>query len=205
MKNESQPDRKTEQTERVGELLARPAWNAERKALRACLLAGGLVETVKWGQLCYMHETRNVAIIFAMKASCGIGFFKGALLSDPAGRLAKQGPNSQAMCEFRFTDLAQIEAAQADIRALILEAIAVESAGLKVAFAQKQALVLPPELTSRFDADPAFERAFCALTPGRQRGYVLHFTGAKQSATRAARIEKYRSRILAGKGIVDRE
>ena len=205
MKHESQADEISRQTGRIAALLARPAWNAERVALRGCLLAAGLVETVKWNQLCYCVDQHNVAIIFAMKASCGIGFFKGSLLHDPAGRLSQQGPNAQAMREFRFTDLTQIETARAEIMGLILDAIRVEKAGMKVEFAQKHALVLPVELQAKFAGDAAFGRAFAGLTPGRQRAYVLDFAGAKQEATRVARIEKHRARIMAGKGIADRE
>ena len=191
-------------SDQVAVLLAQPNWTEERKALRACLLEAGLAETIKWNQLCYQSGTDNVAIIFAMKASCGIGFFKGALLDDPKGQLTKQGPNSQAMREFRFASLAQIESARSDIAAMIKAAIAVERAGLKVTFVQKDALDPPAELTECFARDPDFCGAFEALTPGRQRAYVLHFSGAKQSSTRAARIEKHRARIMAGKGIADR-
>ena len=192
------------QTDTVAALLAQSNWNAERKALRGCLLEAGLDEVIKWGKLCYQYEGQNLAIIYGMKASCGIGFFKGALLDDPEGRLTQQGPNSQAVRVFQFTSLAQIDAARAEIAAMIKAAIAVEKAGLKVAFTQKDALDYPAELTESFAQDPEFGDAFEALTPGRQRGYVLHFAGAKQSETRAARIEKHRARIMAGKGIADR-
>ncbi|MGH1332175.1 MAG: YdeI/OmpD-associated family protein [Paracoccaceae bacterium] len=189
---------------KVAALLAQPNWHEERIMLRDLILSSGLIEEIKWGKLCYTFEGNNVAIFYGLKAYCGIGFFKGALLSDPHGVLYSQGKNSQAVRMFRFTDTAQIEAAAPIIRAYLAEAIEIERSGQKIDFKQKHALEFPQELLDWFAQDPAFEAAFKALTPGRQRGYNLHFGGAKQSATRRARIEKCAGRIMEGKGMQDR-
>lgn len=189
---------------KVDALLAQENWHEERKALRDIILSSDLVEEIKWGKLCYTFEGSNVAIFYGLKAYCGIGFFKGALLSDPQGVLHSQGKNSQAVRMFRFTDVEQIAAAAPIIRAYLAEAIAIEKSGAKIDFKEKDALEFPQELLDWFAEDPAFEAAFKALTPGRQRGYNLHFSGAKQSATRCSRIEKALPRIMDGKGLQDR-
>lgn len=182
----------------------RKTWAAEFQALRDILLDSPLNEEMKWGKACYCFDGSNVAILFALKAYCGVGFFKGALLTDPKGVLHSQGEHSQAMRLMRFTDASDVEAAAPVLRSYITEAIALEKSGAKIAFKEKDALVFPDELLAQFQSDPALEAAFKALTPGRQRGYVLHFSGAKQSATRVSRIEKARAGILAGKGMNDR-
>ncbi|MFT6452906.1 MAG: hypothetical protein ACJA06_002412 [Halocynthiibacter sp.] len=189
---------------KVAALLAQATWHEERIVLRDLILSSGLIEEIKWGKLCYTFEGSNVAIFYGLKAYCGIGFFKGALLSDPHGALYSQGKNSQAVRMFRFTDVEQIAEAAPIIRAYLAEAIEIERSGRKIDFTQKDALEFPQELLDRFAKDPAFEAAFKALTPGRQRGYNLHFSGAKQSATRHARIEKCAGRIMDGKGMQDR-
>lgn len=178
-------------------------WREERTALRVILLDVGLTEELKWGKACYTYAGQNVAIFFGMKATCGIGFFKGVLLRDPEQKLVQQGENSQAVRLMPFTSLAEVEAAAPALRGFLLEAIELEKQGRKVDFSQKHALEFPQELTDAFDADPALKAAFLALTRGRQRGYVLHFSGAKQAATRVARIEKYRQKILDGRGMND--
>ena len=183
---------------------AATTWRAERVALRAILLASGLTEELKWGKACYSFNGGNVAMFYGLKAMCGIGSFKGSLLSDREGVLIRQGKNSQAVRLMGFTSVQEINAGEANLRAYLAEAIDLEKAGRKVDFSQKDNLEFPDELQSAFDADPGFEAAFKALTPGRQRGYVLHFDDAKQSKTRDARIAKHKARILAGKGMQDR-
>lgn len=178
-------------------------WRAERVLLRAILLNSGLTEDLKWGKACYTYQGQNVAIFFGMKATCGIGFFKGYLLQDPDRVLVQQGETSQAVRLMAFTSVQEILQGEPVLRAFLDQAIALETVGRKVDSSQKHALVFPQELTAAFSDDPAFEAAFRALTPGRQRGYVVHFSGAKQSATRASRIEKCRSRILDGRGLND--
>ena len=191
-------------TDKIDELLARDNWNAERRALREIMRAGPLEECVKWRQLCYTYEGANVAIIFAMKDTFGVSFFKGALLKDPKGMLVMPGPNSQAGRMLKLTSLEELAKIRPVLEALVAEAVEVEKAGLKVDFAEKHQLELPEELEAKFRDDAAFKAAFMALTPGRQRGYTLFFTGAKQAATRAARIDKHRGRIMDGKGMHDR-
>jgi uncharacterized protein YdeI (YjbR/CyaY-like superfamily) len=179
-------------------------WQGETAALRAILLDCGLEEALKWGKPCYAAQGGNVAIIQGFKPHLALMFFKGALLKDPEGVLRAQGANSQAAKRMEFTSPAQVDEMAATVRAYVAEAVAVEQAGLKVAFTAKAELVYPDELVEAFDTDPAFAAAFKALTPGRQRAYVLHFSGAKQAATRAARIAKVVGRVLDGKGLADR-
>ena len=179
------------------------AWREELKALRALLLQSGLTETLKWGKPCYTLDNANVAILYRFKDCAAVGFFKGALLEQQFGMLVKPGDNSQAMRMAKFTSPVQI-AQQADtLLACIAQAIATERAGLSIAFQPPEALTLPAELTRKFEQLPALRDAFFALTPGRQRGYVLHFSQAKQSSTREARIERCIPAILEGKGLSD--
>lgn len=178
-------------------------WQAEGRALRAILLDTPLDEAFKWRQPVYVLGGENVAIFHAMKECCGISFFRGALLNDPEGLLVAPGPNSQAARQFRFTSLDEVERHVAAIRAYVAEAIALHEAGEKVDFTAKRDLALPEELVAALDTDPAFAEAWHALTPGRQRGYVLFISGAKKSETRAGRVEKWREAILAGKGMHD--
>jgi len=179
-------------------------WPLEKRRLREMLLDHDLSEELKWRKPCYCHSGANVVILYGMKDSCGLGFFKGVLLDDPSGVLIKPGENSQAARQMRFTSVAEIDAQEPVLRALLVNAIAVEQAGLEVAFPQKHAVVFPGELLAKMAADPVFKAAFLSLTPGRQRGYNLFFTGAKHSKTRSARIEKHLPRILAGIGMHDR-
>jgi uncharacterized protein YdeI (YjbR/CyaY-like superfamily) len=161
-----------------------------------------LVEEVKWGVPCYTLDGKNVLNISALKDAAVIGFFKGALLDDPSGLLVAPGPNSQAVRQAKFTTAAEVEAAQEALLSLIASAIEVEKAGKSIVFSPSP-VPWPEELLSAFAEDPGFEAAFRALTPGRQRGYVLHFSSAKQSATRSSRIEKHRNAIFNGKGMHD--
>lgn len=188
----------------VEALLAQTSWHDERRKLRAILLECGLSEGVKWGKLCYAHQGANIAIIYGLKTYCAIGFFKGVLLDDPDGLLVAPGQNSQSMRQFRFRNMADITGQVVRIHDFAAQAIAVEMSGRTVEFTQKDNLVLPEELVAEFDADPDFAAAFDTLTPGRQRGYVLQISQAKQSQTRLARVHKFRPRILAGKGLSDR-
>ncbi|MCE8039190.1 YdeI/OmpD-associated family protein [Halomonas sp. MCCC 1A11062] len=186
---------------KVEALLSQPQWNDERKKLREIALSCQLTESVKWGKLCYSVQNGNVAIIFSMKDYCALGFFKGSLLKDPEGILVAPGEHSQAMRQARFTQLSEIEAQAAILEAYLLEAIELEKVGAKVDFSEKHELTYPIELQRALDGNTALKAAFEALTPGRQRGYILHFSGAKQSSTRASRIEKCMPDILAGKGL----
>jgi len=180
------------------------AWRDELAALRAILLDCELTEEVKWRQPCYTFEGGNVAILGEMKAHGIVSFFKGSLLEDPAGVLVKPGENSRAGRLIPFTSVGEVTAMEPILRAYVAEAIEIEKAGLKVDFTRDAVLEPPSELLVKFDEDPGLKAAFDALTPGRRRGYVLHFTEPKQSKTRTARIEKATPRILAGKGRHDR-
>ena len=177
-------------------------WRQETDKLRAILRGCSLTEEWKWRTHCYAHDGRNICIIQRMKDFLALLFFKGALLKNPDGALERQGPNSQAGYRMRFTSVQDVARRANRIRACVREAIEIEKAGLRVE--QATDLEYPEELIGRFDDDPDFQAAFDRLTPGRQRGYVLHFSGARQSRTRAARIEKHRRRILDGKGLHDR-
>lgn len=177
-------------------------WPEALAALRSVAQSGGLVEEVKWGAPCYTLDGKNVLNISALKDAAVIGFFKGALLDDPSGLLVAPGPNSQAVRQAKFTTAAEVEAAQEVLLSLIASAIEVEKAGKSIVFSPSPES-WPEELLSAFAEDPGFEAAFRALTPGRQRGYVLHFSGAKQSATRSNRIEKHRNAIFNGRGMHD--
>lgn len=184
----------------VESLLNQKNWQDERRRLRDILLDCGLEERVKWGKLCYAWEDSNVAIIYGMKNSCAVGFFKGSLLEDEDGVLVQPGKHSQAMRRLHFESLEEIEVGEDTIRRFTLRAIQAEKDGLEVAFTERNNLDYPDELQDALDDDPELAEAFEELTPGRQRGWVLHFSDAKQSETRARRVEKARSKIIAGKG-----
>jgi uncharacterized protein YdeI (YjbR/CyaY-like superfamily) len=176
-------------------------WPAEMSELRSVLLGCGLAEEIKWGKPCYNHDGRNIAIMQEMNDFLALMFFKGALIGDPAGILKSQGPNSRSALRVEFTSIGGVAKLAKTIRSYVGEAIAVEDAGLTVGPAPD--VVFVDELRHRLDVDRAFRAAFEALTPGRQREYNLHFSGAKQSATRLSRIEKCAPTILAGKGFRD--
>ncbi len=177
-------------------------WQGEIRKLRDTLLDCGLDEDLKWGKPCFAFHGSNVAIIQPFKEHCSLMFFKGALLEDTHGLLRSQGVNTQSALRLEFTSEAEIK--KTVVKAYVKQAIAVEKAGRKVDFKAKRELELPEELTRILMRKPKLAEAFHALTPGRQRGYVLHFKGAKQSKTRTARIEKCIPKILAGKGMNDR-
>jgi len=178
-------------------------WSAEFAALRQLCLASGLNEELKWGQACYDLEGRNVVLIHGFKDYCALLFMKGALLKDPKGILIQQTKNVQAARQIRFASLADINKQTAAVKAYLREAIAVEKSGVKVEMKSAAQFDVPEEFLKPLDDDPKLAEAFHALTPGRQKGYLLHFAGAKQSATRAARVEKHVPRILRGLGLDD--
>lgn len=178
-------------------------WRRELTALRAILLDCGLTETLKWSVPCYTSGNRNIVVIGAFKEHCALSFFKGTLLKDPHGILEMPGENSQAGRVVRFRRLEEVVALAPVLRAYIEEAVAIERAGLRVASRSVAQEDYPEELAAALKADADLRRAFDALSPGRRRGYLIHFAGAKQPATRAARLEKCRSRILAGLGLHD--
>ncbi len=178
-------------------------WGAELRALRAILLGSGLAEEWKWRSPCYTLDGANVALLWGFRNECRLGFFKGVLLKDPNGLLVAPGANSRSSRTLNFTGTAEIERLADVIRAYVREAIDLEKAGLRVDL-PKDDLDPPAELATALDGDAALKAAFEALTPGRRRGWILHFSQPKQSATRTARIEKAAPRILAGKGMHDR-
>ncbi|HEV7435100.1 MAG TPA: YdeI/OmpD-associated family protein [Pseudorhizobium sp.] len=178
-------------------------WQAELGKLRRILLDCGLAEEFKWSSPCYTVDGGNVALLWGFKDSATLGFFKGVLLKDPEGLLVAPGENSRSSRVMRFTALEQIIGAETAIRDCIREAVELEKAGAKVDL-PKDDLVYPEELITALDEDPDLQGAFEALTPGRRRGYVLHFSQTKQPATRRSRIARSRDRILAGKGMHDR-
>ncbi len=177
-------------------------WPEEMTTLRPILLRSGLTEEIKWAKPCYSHDGKNIAIMQEMKDFLALMFFKGALLIDSAGVLRAQGPNSRSALRIEFTSVDEVTRLRDTVAAYVEDAIAVEAAGLEVGPAPE--LVLVEELQQRLDADPALRTAFEALTPGRQREYNLHISDAKQTSTRAARVDKYAPRILDGKGLRDR-
>jgi len=178
-------------------------WQQEMEQLRAIVLDCGLTEELKWGVPCYTLGDSNVVLIHGFKEYCALLLFKGALLSDPHGILVQQTKNVQAARQARFTNAREIARMAPVLKACIYEAIEVEKAGLKVNFKPTAAFEMPEEFKSRLDKDRALKKAFEALTPGRQRAYLLHFSAPKQSKTREARIEKCMQQILDGKGLND--
>ena len=178
-------------------------WSDEFTALRQLCLASGLTEKLKWGQACYDLDGGNVVLVHGFKDYCALLFMKGALLKDSEGILVQQTKNVQSARQLRFTSLADIKRQKIAVAAYIQEAVAVEKSGAKVHKKDVADYAMPAEFLTRLDDDPQLAEAFYALTPGRQKGYLLHFAGAKQSATRAARVEKHAPRILRGLGLDD--
>jgi uncharacterized protein YdeI (YjbR/CyaY-like superfamily) len=184
------------------EMAYRERWRAEIAELQKILSGFALSEERKWGKPCYTMDGKNVVIIQGFKDTCALGFFQGALLKDPKKLLVQLG-QVQALRVMKFASVQEIAAKAAAIKAYVREAMAAAKAGMKVE-TKPRALPLPEELKEKFRADPKFKRAFEALTPGRQRGYLFHFVGAKQSQTRTARIDKATPAIFAGRGFLER-
>lgn len=177
-------------------------WTQELQLLRSIILDCGLEEVAKWGVPCYMYGKSNVLVLSALKDTATIGFMKGALLDQTSYLLVEQTGTENVSRVLRFTSLEQIVDNEAEIKALIYQAIEVENQGLKVA-PKKSKELLPEELEHAFVQNPQLKDAFYSLTPGRQHGYLLHFNQAKQAATRASRIEKCSEKILRGEGMHD--
>lgn len=178
-------------------------WQKEFGALREIALASNLTEDLKWGQPCYTLENANIVLIHGFKEYCAFLFFKGALLKDPNNILVQQTENVQAARQIRFTSVQQIEKMKTTLKAYIREAIEIEKSGLTVEFKKTDEFAVPEEFQRQLDETPGLKDAFEALTPGRQRGYLLHFSSAKQSKTREARIEKCIPMIFDGLGLND--
>lgn len=183
-------------------LEASEQWPVEIRALRPLLLAVGLDEEIKWGKPCYSHDAANIAIIQEFSDNLALMFFKGILLEDPAGVLEEVGPNSHAARRMMFTSVEDVEAHADVVTAYVEEAIALEDAGTEVPPRPEEELA--PELAERLADDPELAESFDELTPGRQREYNLHVSGAKQSSTRERRVDRIVPRILDGKGLRDR-
>jgi uncharacterized protein YdeI (YjbR/CyaY-like superfamily) len=187
-------------------------WQKEFEKLRMIILDCGLTEELKWGQPCYTCPTgssgrafqnANIVLMHGFKEYCALLFFKGALLNDPNGILIQQTENVQSARQVRFTSVREIVKKERTLKTYIYEAIEVERAGLQVKLKKTKDFKIPEEFQSKLDKMPALKTAFDKLTPGRQRGYIFHFSQPKQSKTRAARVEKYLKQILNGKGLDD--
>lgn len=178
-------------------------WGEEFEKLRAIILDCPLTEELKWGQPCYTWQNNNIVLIHGFKEYCALLFFKGALMNDPEGILIQQTKNVQAARQVRFTSLKEITKLAPVLKAYIYEAIEIEKAGLKVKHKSSAEFEMAEEFSIQLKKNPKLKKAFEALTPGRQRGYLLYFSSAKQSKTRADRVEKYTEHILNGKGLND--
>lgn len=178
-------------------------WQKEYQKLRTIILDCGLTEELKWGCPCYTFRDANIVLIHGFKEYCALLFFKGALLNDPDGILVQQTKNVQAARQARFATLREIVKVEKKIKAYIYEAIEVEKAGLKVKLKKTAEFEMPEEFQKKLAKNSALKKSFEALTPGRQRAYLLYFSQAKQSKTKEARIEKYIPQILKGKGLND--
>jgi uncharacterized protein YdeI (YjbR/CyaY-like superfamily) len=178
-------------------------WQEELEKFRGIILACQLAEELKWGKPCYTFQKHNIVIILPLKECCALLFCKGALLNDANGILSKPGENTQAARQIRFTNVREIVEMETILKAYIYEAIEVEKAGLQVDFKKITEFIIPDEFQNKLDEIPALKTAFHALTPGRQRAYILYFSAPKQSKTRESRVEKCRQQILDGKGLND--
>jgi len=178
-------------------------WKEAFARLRTIVLATGLDEELKWGHPCYTLKGKNVVLMHGFKEYCALLFFKGALLKDEHRILVQQTANVQGARQVRFTSAKEIAELAPLLRSYLQEAILIQQSGKKVPLKKSAEFELPEEFVARLKAMPALRKAFNALTPGRQRGYLLHFSSAKQSKTRESRIENNVERILAGKGMDD--
>ena len=174
-------------------------WGDGIAALRCICLDAGLGEAVKWGHPCYTHAGRNIVLIGALRGDFRLNFFNAALMKDPDGLMERQGPNTRNPDSIRFTDAGQVDARLSSLRAYLAEAMSYAEAGVTAEKLPVE-IELPDELIEAMDADPEFAEGFHRLTPGRQRSYVIALSGAKASATRVARIEKFRDKVIVGKG-----
>jgi uncharacterized protein YdeI (YjbR/CyaY-like superfamily) len=179
-------------------------WREELAKLRTILLDGPLTEELKWGKPCYSFEKSNLVIMLPLKEHCTLLFCKGVLLDDPKGILIKAGENTQAARHVRFKNVGEIVKMESVLKSYIRKAIEAEKAGKKVTYKKITEFALPEELQKKLDENPALKKAYHALTPGRQRGYLIHFSAAKQSKTRESRVAKCLPQILQGKGLNDR-
>lgn len=185
------------------EMAYRERWKAEIAEMRRVLAGFEMKEECKWGKPTYTVDGKNIVIMQGFKEYFALGFFQGALMKDPKKVLVQLG-QTHAGRVMKFTSAKDIKAKAATIKAYVREAIAVESAGLRMKPKRTSDFPIPEELTEQFRREPRFKRAFDALTPGRQRGYLYHFAAAKQSATRTARIEKAMPAIYEGRGFLER-
>ena len=178
-------------------------WRDELEKLRTIVLDCGLTEELKWGCPCYTSQKRNIVLLHVFKEYCAVLFFKGALLDDPDGILVQQTKNVQAARQMRFANIHEVIAYEKNLRSYIHEAVEVEKAGLKVELKETTEFPVAEEFQKKLDKNPKLKTAFEALTPGRQRAYLLHFSAPKQSKTRESRVEKYTKQILNGRGLND--
>jgi uncharacterized protein YdeI (YjbR/CyaY-like superfamily) len=178
-------------------------WKKEYAKLREIALSCGLTEELKWGNPCYTLDGKNIVLIHGFKEYCAYLFFKGTLMNDPKGILIQQTENVQGPRQIRFSSLAEIKKLEGSLKTYIREAIKIEKAGTKIPLKKTSEFKMTEELEQKFKQMPKLKTAFHKLTPGRQRGYLLYFSSAKQAKTREARIEKYVDQILAGKGVDD--
>lgn len=178
-------------------------WQKEFEKLRTIILDCGLIEELKWGQPCYTFQNTNIVLMHGFKEYCALLFFKGALLNDPNGILIQQTENVQVARQIRFTNVREIVKMERVLKAYIYEAIEVERAGLKIKLKKTSDFKIPEEFQNKLDKMPALQKAFDALTPGRQRGYIFYFSQPKLSKTRESRVKKYVKQILDGKGLDD--
>lgn len=178
-------------------------WQEEFDKLRMIILDCQLTEEVKWGVPCYTFQNKNIVLMHGFKEYCAILFIKGALLKDANGILIKQTENVQAARQIRFTNVREIIEKETILKAYIYEAIEIEKAGLEVNYKKTTEFIIPEEFQKKLDENPALKTAFEALTPGRQRAYIFHFSEPKQSKTRESRVEKCTQQILNGKGLND--
>jgi uncharacterized protein YdeI (YjbR/CyaY-like superfamily) len=178
-------------------------WKNEFEKLRQIVLSCGLTEDFKWMHPCYTLDGKNIVLIHGFKEYCALLFHKGVLLKDPNNILIQQTENTQSARQIRFTNVQEIMDMENILKTYIHNAVEVEKAGLEVEFKETSAYTVPEELQAKFDEMPTLKTAFESLTPGRQRAYLFYFSGAKQSKTRSARVEKYMQKILDGKGLKD--
>jgi uncharacterized protein YdeI (YjbR/CyaY-like superfamily) len=176
-------------------------WESEIRQLRLITLSCGLTEELKWGCPCYTYQKSNIVLIHVFKEYCALLFFKGSLLNDPEKILIQQTKNVQVARQIRFTSVQEIVKMKTILKTYIYEAIEVEKAGLKVILKKTTEFTMPEEFKNKLNKTPALKKAFHALTPGRQRAYLLYFSAPKQSKTRESRIEKSAPQILKGKGL----